>query len=577
MRIVFAISAALFLAVIARVTLLQTAQAEGLIKQGKAQRTSETVLKASRGTIFDRNGNEMAISVPRTTLTANPRLVVDPAGTATTLSQLLSLAPDKEQALQLAFTAKDKTFVYVGRQVDEKLAAAVMALKLPGIASVEEDQRELPSGNVGISLVGRTDIDGVGTAGLEKQYDQLLTGVDGERTREHDNKGRTIAGADTTTKDSVPGQDLVLTVDRSLQFQVEQIMLAAVDKPTVLAKGGTAVVIDTKTGEILATVNVARGADGKAVITAANNAAVEAHEPGSVAKVFSLSASLNEGVTTPATYIDVPGYLVFDKGTKYEHTIHDAESHVTGSMSLRDILVQSSNIGTWLTAQQLGSEKLDSYLTSFGFGKSTGLGFPDESAGLIKPWQKWQGTEKATVAYGYGYSATALQLAAAVNTIANGGVYVAPKLVMDTIDAKGVETSAPASATHTVVSPSAAADMTSMMRDVVCSSKGTGNLAKVPGMAVAGKTGTAYKIQKGGGYVGADGTKAYYASFVGFFPAAAPQVTILVSIDEPDPASNDRFGGTASAPVFVDIAQAAIHELQITPTPGDTGCADSVR
>ncbi len=567
----FAVSVLLFIAVLGKVVLLQTAQAAGLVRAGKDQRTSESRIKAGRGTIFDRDGVEMALSVPKITITANPKLVTDPVGTANVLGQLLALSSDKQQALQASLTAKNTSFVYVARQIDEGLAGSVMALKLPGIGSNEEDQRVLPTGDVGLDVVGRADIDGVGTAGLEKQYNDVLTGTDGQRVVEHDSKGRSIAGGDTTTRQPVAGQDLELTIDRSLQYQTEQALLAGVNKVT--AKGGSAIVLDTSTGEILAMANVQRDTDGTVKVTSANNAAVEAHEPGSVAKVFSISASVNEGIATPDTTINVPPYYVFDAGTKWEHRITDAEFRASGPLSLHDILVQSSNIGTYLTARQLGSATLSSYLHAFGFGAATDLGFPGESAGLIKPYTAWQGTENATVTYGYGYSGTSLQLIAGVNSIANGGTYVGPKLVKATIDANGKVLPTPPSPTHTVVTPTTAAEMTSMMTDVVCDKKGTGyGYADIPGVTVAGKTGTAYKVQQNGTYAGVDGQRSYFASFVGFFPASAPKVTILVSVDEPDASSNDRFGGTASAPIFVHIGEAAIHELQISPPAGDTGC-----
>ena len=262
---------------------------------------------------------------------------------------------------------------------------------------------------------------------------------------------------------------------------------------------------------------------------------------------------------------------MYDKGTPWEHTINDAEPHGTQPMSLRDIIVQSSNIGTLLLTDEVGTERFGSYLESFGFGRKTALNFPDESVGIYKPASEWEGTEKQSHSYGYGYSVTALQLTAAVNTVANGGVYVAPKLVAATIGADGEVTDTAPSATHTVVQPTTAATMTDMMTDVVCDPAGTGNGAQIPDISVAGKTGTAYKVRDDKTYGGA-GNRAYRASFVGFFPANAPKVTVLVTIDEPDPTSNDRFGGKAAAPLFATIATAAIHELQITPSPGDTGC-----
>ena len=564
---VFVISVLLFVAVVARVAFLQTAGSDSLVAAGKAQRVSEAILHAPRGTIFARDGGELVMSVPSSTLIANPKLVTDPSGVASLLGTMLQLTPDKQQSLVAAFTAKDKSFIYIVRQIDDDLASSVMALNLSGIDRLREDKRIMPSGEVGRSLLGRTDIDGVGTAGVELLYNAELTGVDGERVREHDAKGRSIPGSGATTTEPVPGNDLILTLDRSLQFQVEQALIARVSE--LSAKGGAVVVMDTATGEIYAVANVSRGDDGVVAVTSANLAAVEPFEPGSVAKVFSLSAVVDTGVATPDTVIEVPGQIVYDRGTLWEHTINDAEPHNKEPMSLRHIIVHSSNIGTLLLTDEVGTERFGTYLESFGFGQKTALDFPDESAGIYKPASEWQGTERQSHSYGYGYSVTALQLTAAVNTVANGGVYVAPKLVAATIGADGEVTDTAASATHTVIQPSTAATMTDMMKDVVCD--GTGKDAQIADISVAGKTGTAYKVQDDKTYGGA-GTRAYRASFVGYFPADAPKVTILVTIDEPDPTSNDRFGGKAAAPLFATIATATIHELQITPNPGDTGC-----
>lgn len=568
LRVVFVVSLILFGLVIGEVVYLQTAGSESLKAAGLAQRVRESVLHAQRGTIFARDGGELALSVPSSTIIANPKLVTDSTGTAGVLTSLLGLAPEKEQSLVAAFTSKEKSFVYVARQVDDDVAETVMALNLAGVNVIAEDKRIMPSGEVGRSVLGRTDIDGVGTGGLERQYDDLLTGTDGERVREQDRNGRSIPGSGTTTQDPIPGTDLVLTLDRSLQFQVEQALLARVDE--VKAAGGTVVVMDTATGEIYSIANVRRDEEtGIAAVTSANLAAVEAFEPGSVAKVFSLSSVVDSGVANPDTVIDVPGRMVFNKNTQWEQTVKDAELHDTKPMSLRDIIVHSSNIGTLLLTEQVGDERFGEYLQGFGFGQATALDFPDESAGRLKPFDEWQGSEAATMSYGYGYTTTSLQLAAAVNTVANGGTYVAPKMLMATIGADGEVTETPASTTRRVISPESAATMVDMMTDVVCT--GTGKDARLDGITVAGKTGTAYKVQDG--TYGEDGSRAYRASFVGFLPAAAPQVTILVTIDEPDPTTNDRFGGKAAAPLFATMATSVIHELAITPTPGDTGCA----
>jgi cell division protein FtsI (penicillin-binding protein 3) len=566
---VFIVSVIILVAVIVRVVYLQTAGSDRLVAAGKAQRTTESILHAQRGTIFASDGGELALSVPSSTVMANPKLVTDPTGEASVLASLLGLTAAKEQQLVEAFTAKTKSFVYVARQVDDELSQSVMALNLAGVDVLREDKRTMPSGEVGRSLLGRTDIDGTGTAGLEMQYNAVLTGVEGERVREHDTKGRSIPGSEATTKAPIPGNDLVLTLDRSLQFQVEQALLGRVKE--LKAKGGTVVVMDSSTGDIYAIANVQRDAKNKdkVEVTNANLAAVEAFEPGSVAKVFSLAAVVDSGAANPDTSIDVPYRLIFDKGTQWEQIIQDAEPHPTKPMTMRQIIVHSSNIGTYLLSKQITSDRLAHYFDLFGFGHKTALNFPGETKGIIDPPSQWQGTEKVTVTFGYHYQASALQFTAAVNSVANGGVYVEPKLLKATIGAGGAVLPSAASKTHRVIKAASSKQMISMMKDVVCD--GTGKDARIPGISVAGKTGTAYKVQGKGGY-GAAGSRAYRASFVGFFPADAPKVTILVTIDEPDPTSNDRFGGKAAAPLFATIAADAIHELKITPSAGDTGC-----
>lgn len=567
LQVVFVVSMLMFVAVIAQVVRLQTTGRDALVAAGRAQRVTESVLVAERGTIFARDGGELALSVSSSTLYANPKLIRDPAGTASLLATMLHLSTEKQQSLTDAFIAKEKSFVYVARQIDDDLADTVLALELPGLAVLHENKRIMPSGFVGRSVLGLTDIDGVGLAGVELQYNELLTGRNGELVREHDKDGRSIPGSGATSIEPIPGDDLVLTLDRSLQFQVEQALIARVKE--LSAFGGSVVVMDTTTGEIYAVANVQRArADGTVEVTAGNLAAVEPFEPGSVAKVFSLAAVVDAGVAHPGTSIEVPGYIIYDKGTPWEERINDAVPHDTQAMTLREIIVNSSNIGTVLLTQQLGHERYGEYLESFGFGKKTDLAFPDESAGIWRSPSQWQGTERVNPAYGYGYSATSLQLVAAVNAVANGGVYVAPKLLSATVGADGRITKTPASATHEVISRTTADTMTDMMQEVVC--RGTGKLAQLPGISVAGKTGTAYKTEDGS--YGEDGNRKYRATFVGFFPAQAPRVTILVTIDEPDPTSHDRFGGTAAAPLFTTVANAAIHELLITPPPNDSGC-----
>ncbi|CAB4878337.1 unannotated protein [freshwater metagenome] len=563
----FVVAVLVFGVVLVRITLLQTSGARSYTLAGTHQRTQETVLHASRGVIFDRNGDELALSVPATTIFVNPKLVGDADATAAALGTMLQLTPERQQNLAEAMRNKDKSFVYVARQIDDASAASVMALKLAGVDSYRESTRVIPGGDLARGVIGHTDTDGTGTAGLEQQYDKLLTGVDGELVREHDRQGRSIPGTGTVAAPAVPGNDIVSTIDRSIQFTLEQALLARASE--LGARGGTAIVEETSTGNILAMASVRRDDMGVYHVTTANVGAVDSYEPGSVAKVVTIAAGLNEGVVTPDSSLRVPGRIVYDSGTPWAFTITDAEPHATEDMSVHDILVHSSNIGTIGVSQLIGAEKQYDYMTAFGLGQRSALGFPGESKGILKQWQQWQGTERITPAYGYGVAATAIQLVGAVNTIANNGLYVAPRLVQAIIGQDGTMRPVAASATRQVVSPQTAQQMNLIMRDVVCD--GTATRAQVDGITIAGKTGTGVKAVDGQ-YSSAAKVKAYYSSFVGFFPAEAPRVTTLISIDEPPAGNIDRFGGTAAAPVFQAVVPTIMHQLGIQPPNAAGGC-----
>lgn len=547
---------------IGKVGYLQTVSGDEYRAAGLAARMRTTTLRAERGALFDRSGREIAMSVPKMTLFADPTDVSDPAGTARAVAGLMQFDAAREAELAATLAARESSFTFIARQIDPDRAKAVTDLRLPGIGAYKEPDRMVVDSSA-LAVVGRTDTDGIGTAGLELQYNDLLSGKDGRFVREQDQDGRSIPGASNVEVEPVPGNDLVLSLDRSIQYQLNQVLHTRVRQ--VNARGGTAIVMNTKTGDIYAMANIRRKEDGT-YSNSGNYAAVEAHETGSTAKVFSIAAALNEGAVTPDSVFHVPGIQKFD-----EYVIRDAYPHPTQAMPVREILVKSSNLGTVLTAQRIETSTLESYLHAFGFGDKTPLDFPDESPGILKPVKEWRGTEKITVAYGYGFASTSLQLVSAVNVVANNGVYVAPRLVLGTIDSDGSKRDAEPSPTRPVLKQETATQMNMMMRDVVC--YGTGTLAKIPGMTVAGKTGTGYKVQKDGTY-GSDTTgRKYFASFVGFLPAEDPQVTILVSIDEPDAGSRDRFGGTAAAPVFSDIGAFVARELRIKPAATTQPCS----
>jgi cell division protein FtsI (penicillin-binding protein 3) len=553
-----------------RVALLQTLWASDYREASVSQRTRVQVMRAERGSILDRNGRELALPIPTRTVFADPRSVVDPVGVANVVAGVLQLDPQSESELAAKLQNKQSSFVYIARQADKEVADAILALGLKGVSSYRESGRALSSASLQ-AVVGRTDIDGVGISGLELKYHDLLTGVDGRIVREVNSSGKSIAASSGEVLEPKSGGQLTTTIDRTIQFQVDGIVKQQVER--LGARGGMAIVMDSKTGEIYAMSNVRVNEDGSYSSESGNFSSVEANEPGSVAKVFSIAAAINEGAVDTSSTFSVPGYQVFDKGTQWEYKVTDAYPHGLEDMSVRKIFVDSSNIGTIQISRTLDTKKNHEYLKLFGFGTKTAVEYPGESRGSLRPVSKWQGTEKFSFSYGYGYTSTALQLAAAVNVIANKGVYVAPKMVLKTTDKDGVEFATPASETRQVISASTAQTMTSLMTDVVC--YGTGKLAKMPGLSVAGKTGTAYKLQENGTYTNDEGARTYFASFVGFLPANNPRMTVLVSIDEPDPYSNDRFGGTAAAPVFARIGQVLVNELNIRPEGNDLGCVGS--
>ena len=565
----FAIASFVLLLFVAQIVNVQVLNGSAYRADGAAQRSSYVTVAADRGTIFDRDGNEMSITVPATSIYADPRAVGDPVATAHLLAQMLGIDAVGEAELAEKLTDRSRTFVYVQRFVDDEVAEAILSLGLAGVNGVTEPKRVQVSGGLARNVVGQTDPFGEGSTGLELQYDKILRGIDGLMMREVNNSGRTIPGGSRIVEPARPGTDLVLTIDRSMQYQVEQALLRRVEE--LAAKGGNAIVLDTASGEVLAIASIGRDGSGVAQVTSGNMAAVEAHEPGSVAKIFSVAAAIDAGAVSPSSMFLVPGVFTFDEGTAYEYTIKDAYPHPTEPMSVQQILTKSSNIGTMMAADTIGVERLHDYLQGFGFGSATGLQFPGESAGSLREADELRGSEKATISYGYGFAGTSLQIVAAVNAVANGGTYVPPRLVHATIDENGQVWDTPMGESHRVISDQTADVMARLLTDVVCN--GTGTRAQVEGISVAGKTGTGYKVQDNGTYVTEDGSRAYFATFVGYLPADNPRVTILVSIDEPNPSSRDRFGGTAAAPVFAALAQVAIQELAIEPTPGDTGCA----
>lgn len=560
------------LLVLAKVANVQLSGGDYYRAAGAEQWSRSIVLPADRGSIFDRGGEELAVSVPAYSVSVNPKLVTDEAALAGTLQSLLGLDDARTAELYAALVAKESGFVYVQRQIDRELGEVIDQLGLEGVNVDPEDRRILPGGDTGRSVIGRTDIDGTGIAGLERQYDEWLRGSPGSLTREVAPRGRSIPGTEQVTLSPVPGNDIVLTIDRSIQFAAEQLLVERVGE--LGARSGYIVIMDTDSGDILAMASVRRGEDDVVAVTAANSAALSAYEPGSVAKVVTVAAALNERTVTPETTFLVPYRRQYA-----DDMLSDSHEHPDELMTVEQILVESSNIGTIDVQQSIGRGDWDTareqhwnYLRAFGFGEPTALEFPDESPGILKDWTDLWGSERVTVAYGQGFAATPIQMVSAVNAIANDGVYVAPRLVDAVVGPDGGIVRAEPSATHEVVRPEVATVMQAMMRQVVCRGTATRAQEGVERFNIAGKTGTGLKAQPNGTYLDAQGNRVYYASFAGFFPAEDPQISVLVSIDEPPAGDINRFGGTAAAPVFARLVPTIVHELGIEPPSWTIPC-----
>ena len=543
-----------FVGVVARLVQVQVLDSGTYTAFGAAQRLQDVTLPADRGAIFDRNGNDLAVSIPQRTVWADPRLVEDPAATAAQLASLLSLDAQRTTDLT-ARLAKEGAFTYVQRRVSDELADAIAAAEIPGIFLLEEPRRFTPAGDLARSVLGQVGVDNEGLSGLELQYDDLLTGVPGRLRVEQAPDGRTIAAGERRVEPAVRGDDLVLTIDRAMQYETERALAAQIVAKR--AKGGTAVVTRPDTGEILALANLVRDPDtGEVVATGRNAAVTSVFEPGSVNKVVTVAAALEEGLVSPTTELVVPDRLQVG-----DHEFSDHDPHATEPYSVTRILSESSNIGTIKLAQMLGEKRFDSYLRRFGFGTKSGLGLPYEAAGILLPLDEYNATSLGSMPIGQGIAVTPLQMLAAYNVLANDGVYVPPKLVLETVDSEGTHHPTATGRTREVVSPATAARMRDMLVQVVA--EGTGTRGGITGYSVAGKTGTARKPDPvRGGYEDAAGNYHYVSTFAGFVPAERPELSIIVVIDEP---TGDIYGGSVAAPVFADLAQYGLRLFHIPP------------
>ena len=526
-----------------RATWLQGVRAESLARLGQTQHRETVTLPGSRGTIFDRTGVELGLGEQATTVYANPKQIVNPRAAAVAVERTLGLDADRVYPM---LADRTRGFVYVLRQADPAQAAALQRLKLSGFGFYPEERRTYPQGSVAAQVLGYVGIDGNGLSGLELQFDKKLSGHAGQETIVKDPGGRVIDVEHQRAE--IPGRDIFLTLDHSIQANAEEILRETVHRWH--AKSASAIVLDPRTGAVLA-MAVQPGYDANRFPTAPsdlqrNRTVTDTYEPGSTFKLVTVAGALSERLVSPSTRFTLPYSLhVADR------VIHDAEQRGTVNYSVAQILAHSSNIGAIELAEMLGRTRLSSWISRFGFGRVTGIDFPGESPGIVLPADKWSGSTIGNVPIGQGIAVTPVQMAAAYAAIANRGIWSRPHIV-DHVAGGG----RPSLYRRRLVAPGIASQLMLMLKDVVA--EGTGQYAAIPGYQVAGKTGTAQKADSHGGYA----TGRYVASFVGIVPASRPRVVVLVTVDEPQGAI---FGGVVAAPAFQQIARFDLQYLEVPP------------
>jgi cell division protein FtsI (penicillin-binding protein 3) len=540
-RLLLGLFVLVFALTFGRAVWLQGVQASTLEQMAASQHRTTTTIPAGRGTIFDRTGEPLAIGQQATTVYADPRRVENPRRVA--LAAAKTLGVDAEELYPLLADRK-RHFVYLSRKADPAKAAQLEKLNLAGLGFFSEELRSYPQKSVAAHVLGYAGIDNKGLEGLERSLDRSLVGKPGSQTTVRDPGGRVIDVVETEPERA--GEDVFLTIDHRIQAHAETVLRETVKRWG--AKGGSAVVLDPRTGAVLA-MAVAPSFDANKFgqtqpARRRNRVVTDIYEPGSTFKVVTVAAALSEKLVAPTSPFTLKSSIrVADR------IIHEHEPRPTQRMTVAQILSQSSNVGTITLAQMLGRPRVESWIERFGFGKPSGVDAPGEAHGLLPSY--WSGSTIGNVPIGQGIGVTAIQMAAAYGAIANDGVYRRPYLV----DRIGREWLSHGKGRR-VLSRTVSAQMMAMLRDVVSAEGGTGAAAAVPGYTVAGKTGTAAKPVPGG-----YSTSKYVASFVGIVPAKEPRLVVSVSIDEP----STIWGGVVAAPAFAEIARQGLVELEVAP------------
>ncbi|MFD1860024.1 penicillin-binding protein 2 [Aeromicrobium camelliae] len=551
---------AVFLLFGARLFQIQGVDAKAYAAMAVQTGTATTTVPAPRGEILDRNGVELASNVDGLTITADPSMTAEHAPQIARI--LYEKLPDRIDYFETIETLRtpDSRFVYLVRDLPASEATdaveAVRDASYTGVFTEKEVLRSYPGGSLAANLLGFTDAEGKGVQGIEQMYDETLTGKDGSSTFEVSSTGQRIPMADSTVEEMVPGTSVKTTIDRDLQWYADQRLAEVVSSAG--ADWGLAITMDVKTCQILQiSQSPTFDPDARTGITERNTvsrATQTVYEPGSVMKPVTMAALADQGLIDADSKIRVPSQMVIDG-----FPIGDHWDHGELQMTAAGVIAQSSNLGTIIAAQQMDDETFHDYLSKFGFGRATGVELPGESAGILEKADSWTDAKHATTSFGQGISVTAMQMMRALGAIANDGVACDPTVVESTIAPDGTETPNEAGKSERVVSSEAAAQVTRMM-EAVTADDGTAPAAQIEGYRVAGKTGTAWRVNpETGRYVRGQNT----VSFAGFAPADKPRFLTYVVIDKP-PASAG--GGSLAGPVFHDIMSMTLERFGVTPT-----------